>query len=203
MERAALTTTDADKGVAELKTLGFAALGPYDFGRPVDLPDGRRTEARFRTFVWPISERPGDLRIFACQHLTRDNVWLPSLTRHANTASAIDRVEVLARDPRAAAAHMGRLMDQEPVAEADGALSVATGGRRGRFVFLDRATLARRHPGVALDGVPEEGAVTLALKVLDIKAAQSALKAHAPVVGVGAVTVPPAAANGVILELSA
>lgn len=202
IERAAFTGTDADDGVAELKARGFAALGPYDFGRPVDLPDGRQVEARFRTFVWPIEERPGGLRVFACQHLTRENVWLPSLTRHENTATRIDRVEMLSPDPAQAAAHMGRLIDRTPERLADGGLKVETGSGRGDFVFLDRATLERRHPGIDLKGIPAEGAITLALTVSSAKAAAQAVGAKAAVVTATSVKVPPAEANGVILEFA-
>jgi catechol 2,3-dioxygenase-like lactoylglutathione lyase family enzyme len=202
MERAAFTGTDADDGVAELKERGFAALGPYDFGRPVDLPDGRQVEARFRTFVWPVEERPGGLRVFACQHLTRENVCIPELTRHANTAYRIDRVEMLSPDPVKAAAHMGRLIDRVPERLRDGALRVETGSGRGDFVFLDRATLEKRHPGVPLDGIPEETAITLALTVNDAKAAATAIGAKAAVVEPRMVKVAPAQANGVILELA-
>jgi hypothetical protein len=202
IERAAFTGTDADDGVAELKARGFAALGPYDFGRPVDLPDGRKVEARFRTFVWPTEERPGGLRVFACQHLTREHVWIPELVQHPNTATRIDRVEMLSPDPTAAAAHMGRLIDRTPERLADGALRVETGSGRGDFVFLDRATLERRHPGVPLAGVPDETAITLALTVMDAKAAAKAVGAKAAVANARTVKVAPAEANGVILELS-
>lgn len=202
IERAAFTGTDADDGVAELKARGFAALGPYDFGRPVDLPDGRKAEARFRTFVWPIEERPGGLRVFACQHLTREYVWIPELTRHANTATRIDRVEMLAIDPAAAAAHMGRLIDRQPERLDDGALRVETGSGRGDFVFLDRATLERRHPGVSLAGIPDEGAITIALTVDNAEAAAAAIGTKVAVKGPKVVKVAPAEANGVILELA-
>ena len=203
IERAAFTSGDADNGVAELKAHGFAALGPYDFGRPVDLADGRKVEAKFRTFLWPPEERPGGLRIFACQHLTREHVWLPELTRHANTATRIDRVEMLSKDPIAAAAHMSRLIDRPVKKIGDGALEVATGAGRGDFVFLDRANLERRHPGVSLAGIPEEGAITIAVRVADAGAAAKAVGPRAIVKAPGVVKVAPAEANGVILEFRA
>lgn len=203
IERAAFTGTNADDGVAELKSRGFAALGPYDFGRPVDLPDGRKVEASFRTFLWPIEERPGGLRIFACQHLTRPFVWIPELTRHANTAKRIRRVEMLSKDAAAAAKHMGHLIDRPVETESDGALRVATGGNRADFVFLDRATLETRHPGLSLAGIPDEGAITIVLDVADAGAAAKAVDSLASVVTPTCVKVAPKDANGVILVLEA
>ena len=200
IERAAFTGTNADDGVAELRARGFAALGPYDFSRPVDLPDGTKSAASFRTFLWPVDERPGGLRIFACQHLTRENVWIPELTRHANTAVSLDRVEMLSKDPKAAAAHMGRLIDRPAEVLEDGALRVATGANRADFVFLDRVTLERRHPGISLTGIPEEGAITIAVCVEDLARAAKSVGARVAVATDTVVKVAPAAANGVILE---
>jgi len=203
MERAAFTGIDADDGVAELKERGFAALGPYDFSRPVDMPDGRKVEASFRTFVWPVEERPGGLRVFACQHLTRDHVWIPELTQHANTAYRIDRVEMLSPDPANAAAHMGRLIDRKPEPLPDGAIRIETGSGRGDFVFLDRATLDHRHPGIPLDGIPDETPITLALTVTSAEAAAKAVGDKAALVTPKVVKVAPRDANGILLELAA
>jgi len=202
IERSALTTTNAAEGLAEITARGLAGTGPFDFGRPVDLPDGRKTEAKFRTFLWPLNDRPGGMRIFACEHLTREAVWVPELTRHANTATRIDRVELLAADPEAAAGHMSRLIGQPVTQEGDGALRVASGGKRGDFVFLDRATLERRHPGVPLEGLPREGGVTLALRIADADAAKAAVGTRGTPTRPGVVTVAPQHANGVILELA-
>lgn len=202
IERVAFTTSNAADGVAEIKARGLDGAGPFDFGRTVDLPDGGKTEARFRTFLWPVSERPAGLRIFACEHLTRDAVWIPELTRHANTALGINRVEMVTPQPRAAAEHMARLIDQSVDRDADGAFRVRSGGGRGIFVFLDRATLGRRHPGVPLDGLPAEAVVTLALRVANLEAAAVALGSRAIRQRSGALSVAPTHANGVLLELT-
>lgn len=196
VERAAFTTTDADAGVADLKARGLAASGPLDFGRPVSLPDGQMSEARFRTFFWPTDRRPGDLRLFACQHLTRGTVWIPDLMRHANTARRIAALEVLARDPVAAAAEMAALTAAVATPEPDGAVAVPSGPGRAPFVFLDRMMLAARHPDVPLDGLPEEGAAGLVLVADDLGAAADASGA---VPSGDGVAVPPAAANGLVL----
>lgn len=203
LERSAFTAVDATKGVAELKSKGIAATGPLDFSRPVDLPSGGKTEARFSTMHWPSEEKPGGMRIFACQHLTRDAVWIPELQRHKNTAKRIDRVEIVSAAPRKAAEHMARLIDQPVTVEADGALRVESGSRRGAFVFLDAVILRSRYPGVALGPLPVEGAVSLCLKIDDVEAARLAAGPSAVVVAPGRVAIPPSAATGVLIELAA
>jgi len=165
----------------------------------VTLPAGGEAEARFNVFQWPRKERPAGLGIFACQHLTREAVWIPELQAHANGAARILRLEVLAADPGAAAAQMARLIDSTVATEPDGARRVPSGAGRADFVFLDRAALAARHPGVSLDGLPAEGAAALVLATRDLAAAARAL-GTAPGAPVAA---PATRANGVILRFLA
>lgn len=202
IERFAFTSTDAAAGVAELKARGMHATEPRDFSRPVDLPDGRKSAASFRTFVWPAQDQPAGFRIFACQHLTRDTVWIPSLTGHANTAQRIGRIEIVSRDPKAAAAHMSRLIGRAAEPAADGTLRMSSGTGRAELIFLDRATLGRRHAGVPLDNLPDEGCVTLAIKVADLAKAKGAIGPRAALTTSGAIKVAPASASGLILEFT-
>ncbi|MFX6435460.1 VOC family protein, partial [Acinetobacter baumannii] len=83
----------------EIRARGLAPIGPTDFERPVTLPDGTVSAAKFRTFMWPTAEAPGGVRIFACQHKTRDTVWIPELMRHANAAKRIKEVLIATPDP--------------------------------------------------------------------------------------------------------
>ncbi|WP_424812269.1 VOC family protein [Roseococcus sp. YIM B11640] len=200
LERIAFTTDNAAAGVAEVQARGVAATGPVAFGRPVNLPGGGQGEARFEVFHWPSTLRPGGVRIFACQHFTRDTVWIPELQRHENGASRVIRVEALARDPAQAAEEFAGLIDSQVVTEADGARSVATGGKgRADVVFLDRQTLAARHPGISLEGLPEEGAAALVLATTDLAAAAAILdRSSGEIVGV-----PANRATGVLLRFLA
>ncbi|MDX2205692.1 MAG: VOC family protein [Hyphomicrobiaceae bacterium] len=199
IERTAFTTDDAAGGAAEIKARGFEPLGPVHFGRPVDLPDGSKSEARFNVFRWPLTERPGGMRIFACQHLTRETVWIPEIMTHANGATRIARVEILAADPEAGARHMSRLID-EPVSQAGpGVWSVPSGGRRAQFVFLSPEALAARYPAAVREGAAKAGAVALALATSDVARAAAALGTKG-VAHDGAVSVPARAATGVIVS---
>ncbi len=177
IERTAFTAIDAVAGAADLVAEGLVPMGPVEFSRPVPLPDGREGEARFTVFRWPIDQNPGGMRIFACQHHTRDAVWLPELQRHANGATRILAVEIVSPDPRAAADQMARLIKQ-PTEEESDAIRVRSGGTRADFLFSDRAAFARRHPGAKIDHLPAQGAIGL---VLETNAASA--PAPAPITG--------------------
>lgn len=198
LERAAFTTDDAAAGAEELKSRGIEALGPIHFGRPVELPGGGTGEAKFNVFRWPLEEQPGGLRIFACQHLTRETVWIPELLAHANGASRLVRLEILTPDPKAAAQHLGRLIDEPTRAEGDGWL-VPSGGKRADFLFYHAAGFARRYPDAVRDGAATEGAVALVVASSDLSGAKTALGPRG-VAHDGAVSVAASAANGIVLS---
>src|ERR1700746_429542 len=90
IERVAFTADDSASGAEEIRARGYAPIGPTDFERPVTMPDGSLSSAKFRTFQWPVAEAPGGMRIFACQHKTRETVWIPELMHHANGAKRLN-----------------------------------------------------------------------------------------------------------------
>jgi hypothetical protein len=198
IERIAFTAVDSAAGAEEIRARGYEPVGPVDFERPVTMPDGSLSAAKFRIFQWPINEAPGGLRIFACQHKTRETVWIPELMKHANAAKRLKRALVVSPEPAKDAAHLARMIDRDVRAEPDGAIAVPSGSDRADFVFLTKDQLGRRYPGVALAGLPERGGAGLVLATGDLAAAEKAVGS----VGVRsgeAVCVAPAAANGTLL----
>jgi catechol 2,3-dioxygenase-like lactoylglutathione lyase family enzyme len=198
VERVAFTTDDAAAGVVELQARGVDADGPVHFSRPVELPNGGTGEAKFNVFRWPLDEAPGGMRIFACQHLTRDTVWIPEWQRHANGAQRIVRLEVLSSDPKAAAEHLGRLIDEPIRTDGDGWL-VPSGGKRADILFYDAAGFARRYPASVRDGAASEGAAALVLATNAIDGAKAALGPLATAHD-GALSVAASAANGLVVS---
>jgi hypothetical protein len=148
IERIAFTAIDSAAGAEEIRARGLTPIGPTDFERPVTLPDGTVSAAKFRTFMWPTAEAPGGVRIFACQHKTRETVWIPELMTHANAARRISQVLIATPEPAKEAAHLARLIDREAKTEADGAATVTSGGDRADFVYLTLDQLGKRYPGV-------------------------------------------------------
>jgi Glyoxalase-like domain len=197
LERVAFTAVDSAAGAEEIRAHGYVPIGPTDFERPVTMPNGTVAAAKFRTFRWPVAEAPGGMRIFGCQHKTRETVWIPELMTHKNGAKRLRKVLLVAPEPAREAAHLGRMIDREPKAEGDGALAVPSGADRADFLFLTREQLGKRYPGVPLAGLPERGAAGLVIAA-DLAAAERVLKS-AGIRSRSALCVAPAAANGALL----
>ena len=198
IERIAFTAVDSAAGAEEIRARGYPPIGPIDFERPVTMPDGSLSAAKFRVFQWPVAEAPGGVRIFACQHKTRETVWIPELMRHANGATRLRQVLIVTPDPAEDAAHLSRMIDRDPHSEADGAVTVPSGGDRADFVYLTRDQLGLRYPEVSLAGLPDRGGAGLVVASADLAATATALGA----VGVrsgGGVCVSPSQATGTLL----
>ena len=198
IERIAFTAVDSAAGAGEIRARGYEPVGPTDFERPVTMPDGSLSAAKFRIFLWPIAEAPGGLRVFACQHKTRETVWIPELMKHANGAKHLKQVLVVSPEAAKDAAHLARMIDRNVRAESDGALAVPSGSDRADFIFLSKDQLGRRYPEVPLAGLPERGGAALVLVTSDLAAAEKAM-GGAGVRSGEAVCVAPAAANGALL----
>jgi Glyoxalase-like domain len=198
IERIALTAIDSAAGAGEIRTRGYEPLGPTDFERPVTMPDGTTSAAKFRTFGWPIEEAPAGVRIFACQHKTRETVWISQLMKHANGAKRLKQVLMVSPEPAKDAAHLARMIDRDIRSAPDGTVAVPSGADRADFVFLTRDQLSRRYPDVPLAGLPERGGAGLVLATSDLGTAEKAL-GNSGVRSGGAVCVAPSAANGTLL----
>jgi hypothetical protein len=198
IERIAFTALDSAAGAEEIRARGYEPIGPTDFERPVKMPDGSLSAAKFRIFQWPIAEAPGGLRIFACQHKTRETVWIPELMQHANGAKRLKQVLVVSPEAAQDAAHLARMIDRGVKAELDGAVTVASGSDRADFVFLTKDQLGRRYAEVSLAGLPERGGAGLVIATSGLAAVEQAI-GNAGVRSGAAVCVAPAAANGALL----
>ena len=138
----ALATDDAGALYAELAADGIAADAPLDFSRPVE----GLGEARFRIVQLPPDASPG-CRMFACQHFTREFVWRPEFRGHANGATQIAAIAVVAEDLESGAASYGRLLGAKAQHVEEG-LVVQTGS--APIVLASRWKLGHRLHGVGL-----------------------------------------------------
>ena len=84
----ALATDDATALHASLAADGIECTEPTTWTRDADTPSGVR-DATFTTFYLPAGAAPGFDMVFACQQHTREAVWVPEWTRHANGARGL------------------------------------------------------------------------------------------------------------------
>ena len=168
----ALKTDSARGAYTEMLWAGFAPSDPVDFSRPVELPEGKG-EARFRASMAALDRTPGG-RIFVCEHFTRDVVWRPEYQRHANGATGIAAVAIVADDVAAAARPYERLFARqaEPIAEG---LKVHTGD--APLAFVTARSLAAKLPNVQISTRPAPLMAALFVRVTNRGAAEAALKA--------------------------
>jgi hypothetical protein len=138
------------------------------------------------------------VRIFACQHKTRETVWIPELMTHANGARRLRQVLIVTSDPDRDAAHLCRMIDRDARSEADGAITVPSGADRADFVFLSKHQLERRYPGVPLASLPERGGAGLVIASGDLDATGRILGAAGTRSGTS-LCVPPSEASGTLL----
>lgn len=132
-------TNDADAVYEHLQQQQLADTPPGSFFRPVTLPDGSETEARFRT-VRLHADRVPNGRSFFCQHLTPDAVWQSAWQKHPNGVTQIREFVIAADRPGQAAEVYLQLFPSVTLQETDrGERIIDAGVARIRFVPTDVA----------------------------------------------------------------
>jgi catechol 2,3-dioxygenase-like lactoylglutathione lyase family enzyme len=167
----ALKTDNAKGAYTEMLWAGFAPSDPVDFSRPVEVSGGKR-DAHFRVSIAARESTPGG-QIFVCEHLTRELVWRPEYQRHANGATGIAAIAIVADDVAATARPYERLLARaaEPIAEG---LKVATGD--APLAIVTARSLAAKLPNVRISARPAPLMAALFVRVADRDVAEAALK---------------------------
>jgi catechol 2,3-dioxygenase-like lactoylglutathione lyase family enzyme len=168
----ALKTDNVKGAYTEMLWAGFAPSDPVDLSRPVEVPGGKG-DARFRVSMAARDSTPGG-QVFVVEHFTRDLVWRPEYQRHANGATEIAAVAIVADDVVAAARPYERLFARqaEPIAEG---LKVHTGD--APLAFVTARSLAAKLPNVQMSTRSAPLMAALFVRVADRDVAEAALKA--------------------------
>ncbi|MEO7402516.1 MAG: VOC family protein [Burkholderiales bacterium] len=159
----ALRTDTAAGAYAEVTAAGFEAGAPADLSRPVQT-DGEQKTAAFKLVTVRDGQFPG-LRMFVCDHQTRDLVWQAPFQRHANGALGIAEIAIVSEDIGGTGAPYEQLFGS---ARHDAALGmrIATGGR-APITFAGERHLAKRLPNVWITGRRDAAVVAMFLQVAD------------------------------------
>jgi catechol 2,3-dioxygenase-like lactoylglutathione lyase family enzyme len=159
-------TADADAVHDHALAAGLPILPVQSFSRPVEL-GGARQDARFRTTrLDPAKIAMG--RVYFCQHLTPELVWLPEWQSHPNGARAIARIVVATPDPARTASLFRALFGDDAATETGDKCIVAAGA--ARIELTTPAAIGREFDAAA----PEPAGRTEYLAALELTVASLA-----------------------------
>jgi len=197
MSMLAWHSADAHADAARFKANGSGAYAPFDFGRDAALPAGGTARFEF-SLAFATDPAMPKIAFFTCQQRHPPELfWKPDYQHHRNGALRVVEVVMSAPEP---AAHRGFLerMTESAAELAPGRLTVGTTG--DQITVLSPLEIARRLPGLAVDGPPRFCAARLA--VADLDATKRELKNSGVdfQVSEGILLIPPAASHGLALE---
>lgn len=114
-------TKDANKLYQQLVNQGIKVEGdgPRSFFRPVELNDGTKPEARFKTVRLDPSYTPNG-QIFFCDQLTPELVWRKEWQTHPNGVININQVIIEAQKPRSSIKLLKKTFPSANIIEIDG-----------------------------------------------------------------------------------
>jgi len=160
----ALATGDAAAAHAELAQAAISAAPPLALSRRVD----GLGEARLSLVQLQPAQTPG-LRMFLCQHHTRDIVWRPEFQAHAIGATGIASVVLVAEDATSYAAVFG----ETPRRSEDG-LRIETGSAPMLVASIEK--LKSRFGGLPLPQRAPPMVAAVSLRVADRAGTAAALR---------------------------
>ncbi len=170
-------TGDADGVHAALTRAGLPVQPLHAFSRTIER-DGRPQEAGFRT----VRALPGTFaagRVYYCQHLTPELIWLPEYQTHRNGVHRQTGLTLVADDPAKVAAQYAPWADSPVQTAADGGISI----RAGSFVLdvVSPAAYAAQYGDLCCDALGRSsffGAIHLVTS--DVGAMTRVLQAPGP-----------------------
>jgi hypothetical protein len=101
----ALQTTDAVADREEFLAKGLRPSAVSDFVRPVELPDGTKTQAEVSVCTLDYEQTPRVMLFVSQQHVA-SAVWVPRWQEHPNGALDIASITIVADRPREQFAHL-------------------------------------------------------------------------------------------------
>lgn len=140
LEALVFRTYDAEATHARLLSEGFAVNPVQALSRPA-IVAGQEVQASFQTVRFAEQPLPG-IRMYFCQHLTPESVWVPELMTHPNGAHHIQSIEIRAAEEQSVAWRLGILTDAR-VEESEDGWDVVLGNLRISVVHDATALIPR------------------------------------------------------------
>jgi catechol 2,3-dioxygenase-like lactoylglutathione lyase family enzyme len=158
-----LGTTDAGVTRAAWANAGLDPAEVKDLSRLLE-PD---VELRFQNVT--LDEKvTADVPMFACSHLTADQMRAPGWTDHPNGAIGISTLTAVTHDPASVVEPMSRVFGGAKITETDNTVAVHTG--RGVILFATPDDLDMLHPQLQSELDTDQAALAvLSVRVRDLE----------------------------------
>lgn len=196
----ALDSKDAEADRQVFAAAGIGDFEPFVFERTALRPDGSPRRVAF-SLAFASDRLAPQAGFFVCQQHAPENFWNSDLQRHANGATGIPGVLMIAENPSAHAEFLSAFSGERDLVSNSAGIVAST--PRGAIEVVTAAALAF-HTGLVL---PEEPArfVGFRVSVRDLAAMQRRLVAAGVMVspGDGHLIVPAQAAHGVAIIFQA
>ncbi len=199
----ALASDDPEATAAAWRAAGLEVEGPLDLARLLEDEERGELTLRFRN-VLPDPRLLGDLVLFACHHLTPEQLRRPEWLRHENGVRGIRSCTVLAARPEPVVTALTRLLGEAARSETDQVTTFHTGG--APILVAPPEDVLLLHPTVGeAPAVGEPRLVAVSLEVADPGRTAALLRARElPVRRIAdGFALPPAAGRGLVLEFVA
>lgn len=136
-------TEDSSGLYRELSARGVPVEKPVELSRPVDLPGGKKEDAKFRVvYLAPGAVASG--RVCFCHHLTPKLVWRPEWQNHPNGAVGITRGAIVTPHPARSAEIFAATFGSDALRDMDGGKALRLG--EAQIDLMTAEAFAKRFP---------------------------------------------------------
>jgi catechol 2,3-dioxygenase-like lactoylglutathione lyase family enzyme len=196
-----LTSLDIREDYAALKKRGAEPFEPFPFERRVTLPDGSEGTVS-ATFTGWFPERTEFTRLFYAQQLRPQYIWAPGWQRHANGATSLRGLTIVAEKPDDYQSYFEAMILGGTVKSEEGHLVVTTPS--GSIEIIPPADYAKRYEFAAIkpSGVlPHVAAARIAVAIPAATRAYLVSRKIRFVEGAsGSLVISPDQASGLLIE---
>ena len=192
---------DGPADAAAFRTAGIGDFAVFDFSREGRRPDGAAVTLAF-SLAFARDPKAPDIGFATCHHHVPESFWNPAVQSHANTATGVAGVVMVADNPADHHIFLSALVGRRELLATSSGISVST--PRGDIQVMDPAAFAQ-HFGVGAPDVAH-GARLAALRIAvqDVGAAVKRLQAAdvPATMRMGRIIVGPQTAMGATLVLA-
>ena len=137
-----LESRDADKDAAAFRAAGIGEGAPFHFEREGRRPDGSNVRVGF-SLAFATDPQAPDAAFFVCRQHHPENFWNPAFQTHANTASGIAGVVLVAENPTDHHIFFSAFADERELSATSTGITVTT--PRGTIQVMEPSAFRIRY----------------------------------------------------------